>query len=341
MARRARMRATAPLALALLLALGVTTPARAGEESAGTRAAAFLVPLGSPALLAMGGSGVAGAGEFAGLQAASVNAAALARTGPLQAYFTHALLGESGDQDWAAAGGRWRGTATRWAVGATFRNEGVIHGRDAFDQPTGDVNASALALGVQLARPFGERFALGAGTRFVSQGIADSRGIGLAFEAGAQARFGALRLGLSGRDFGGGMVWDDRRWRMPASLTAGLGLVHERSGLSFGLDVVLPADYWRSVRAGAEWNFRDRLALRGGYRAELGADREEPLSGPAFGLGARAGLAWVDYAMVIAGDGTSTHRFALSLRGASPAAPPAATIAPAGPAFGPAAEPRR
>ncbi len=314
---------------ALWLVLGAVAPARAAEESAGTRAAAFLVPIGSPTLLATGGAGVSGAFSSAGLQAAGLNAASLARTGPLQAYFAHALLGEAGAQDWAAVGGRVGASDTRWAFAATFRDEGTIPGRDAHDQPIGDVSANSVALGLQLARPIGGRFALGAGTRVVSQGIGDSRGLGLAFDAGAQANLGALRLGIAGRDFGGGMRWEGQRWRMPASLALGAGVAHAASGLSLAVDFVMPADYWRSLRAGAEWNYRDRLALRGGWRAELGADREEPLSGPAFGLGARAALAWVDYAMVVYGDGSSTHRFALSLRG------------PARAPFGPQPETRR
>ncbi|MBI5168067.1 MAG: hypothetical protein HZA61_01125 [Candidatus Eisenbacteria bacterium] len=332
MRRRARMREAGPLAFALVLALGACLPhaAHAGEESAGTRAAAFLVQGGGPAVLGMGGAAIGG-GE--GLQASGWNVAALAHATSLQAYFSHAQFGESGAQDWAAAGGRLRGGRTRWALSATFRDEGTILGRDQYDRPTGDVSATALAAGLQLAQPVGEHFALGAGTRVVSEGIGDERGLGLAFDAGAQARFGLLRLGLSGRDFGGGMRWAGQRWRMPASLGAGVAVVHPGTGLTLALDLVAPANYYRSFRAGAEWSFRDRLALRGGYRTELGAGADEPLTGPAFGLGARAGLAWVDYALVISGDGESSHRFALSLRrpGTTAAAAAPATVAPYGP----------
>ncbi len=338
MRRRARMRAAGAWALALSLAICAgSRAAHAGEESAGTRAAAFLVQGGGPAVLGMGGAAIAG-GE--GLQAAGWNVAALSRTHALQAYFAHAQLGESGSQDWAAAGGLLRGGETRWALSATFRDEGTILGRDEHDQPTGDVNASALAVGLQLARPFGAHLAFGAGARVVSEGIGDERGLGLAFDAGAQARFGLLRVGLSGRDFGGGMRWAGQRWRMPASLGGGLALVHPGSGVTVALDAVAPANYHRSIRAGAEWEFRDRVALRGGYRAELGADPDEPLTGPAFGLGARAGMAWVDYALVIAGNGESSHRFALTLR--RPGAPSAApALAPAPAPMGPEAPPRR
>lgn len=339
MARRARMREAGPLALALLLAGIACVPgmARAGEESAGTRAAAYLVQGGGPAVLAMGGAAIGG-GE--GLQAASWNTAALSGTGPLQMYFAHALVGDGGTQGWASAGGRLRGGATRWALSATFRDEGVILGRDAHDQPTGEVSANALALGVQLARPFGERFALGAGTRVVSEALADERGFGLAFDAGAQARFGLLRVGVSGRDFGGGMRWVGERWRMPASFGAGLALVHAPSGVTLALDGVAPANYYRSIRAGAEWAIRERIALRGGYRTELGAQENEPLTGPTFGLGARAGLAWVDYAVVIAGNGETSHRFALSLR-RSGGAPAASVVAPVRAPFGPEPPPVR
>ena len=339
MARRARMRDAGALALAVTLA-GIacaTVPARAAEESAGTRAAAYLVQGGGPAVLAMGGAAIGG-GE--GLQAASWNVAALSRTSALQMYFAHAVVGDGGTQGWASAGGRVRGGETRWALTATFRDEGVILGRDAHDQPIGDVTANALAMGVQLARPLGERFSLGAGTRVVTETIADERGYGLAFDAGAQAHFGLLHFGLSGRDFGGGMRWVGQRWRMPASFGAGVALVHAPSGLTLALDGVAPANYYRSIRAGAEWAIRDRVALRGGYRAELGAERDEPLTGPAFGLGARAGLAWVDYALVISGNGETSHRFALSLRRHG-AASAASAATPASAPFGPEPPPGR
>ena len=332
MRARARMRAATMPAVLLALAFACA-PSRAAEESAGTRAAAFLSSGNGPAVLGMGGVAIGGG---TGLQAASWNVAALASGRSLEGAFAHTALSSQGTQDWAAVTGRLRGGATRWAVNAAFRDEGGIDGRDANNQPTGEVSANSIVLGLQLARPLGQRLALGAGARVVSEGIGDSRGNGLAFDAGAQGRFGMLGVGVSGTGFGGGMRWQGQRWRMPATLGAGLALAHERSGLTLAFDVVSPANYFHSVRAGAQWNWNDRLALRGGYRAELGADEGEPLTGPSFGLGARAGLAWVDYALVVAGDGVTSHRFALSLR-SFPRMPGA--VAPA--VIGPQPDPSR
>jgi len=120
------------------------------------------------------------------------------------------------------------------------------------------------------------------------------------------------------------MSWDGQRWRMPSQFATGLALEHPGSGLRIALDLTAPADYYRSVRAGAEWRWRDHLALRGGWRAELGAPPEDRLGGPAFGFGAGAGALWLDYGYVISADGAATHRVGLSLRGRPAAPAPAA-----------------
>ncbi|MEO7868874.1 MAG: hypothetical protein ABIU54_14640, partial [Candidatus Eisenbacteria bacterium] len=121
-------------------------------------------------------------------------------------------------------------------------------------------------------------------------------------------------LGIAGQNFGGGMIWDNARWRMPASMGAGVALDHAASGLRLALDVNAPSTYGRDVRAGAEWRFRDRLALRGGWRRVVGGESDERLNGPAFGLGLKAGSLWFDYAFQVAEAGASTHRVSLNLR---------------------------
>lgn len=159
------------------------------------------------------------------------------------------------------------------ALGAagTFRDEGTIPGRDANNLPTTDVSAHSVALGVQLARPFGERMLVGGAVRYVGESIGESHGNGLSFDAGAQFTSGPFGFGLAGRDFGGGMRWAGQQWRMPATFGAGVAFTHPRSGLRLALDLLAPASYFRSVRVGGEWQWHERLALRGGWRGELGA----------------------------------------------------------------------
>jgi hypothetical protein len=314
------MRAAMPWMLAAV-SFACACPARAGEESAGTRVAGFLSAGTGPAVLARGGATFALGGD---LQSAASNPAALAGIGAGRFSFSHAALEAGATQEWAAWGGRLRGGQTRIGLAGVIRDEGTVAGRDAFDQPTSDAQARSWALSLQLARPLSPWLVVGGAAHWIGERIGDSGGDGLAFDAGAQVHAGALSLALAGQNFGGGMNWGGRRWRMPASLGAGIAIEHAASGLRFVLDLVAPADYYRSARAGAEWRWRDRLALRGGYRRELGAPSDERLDGPAFGFGAGAGSVWFDYAYVLSANGEATHRIGLDLRRIGSVAAPVA-----------------
>lgn len=335
MRTRARMRGPAAV---LLVSLLVTAPlaareARANAESAGTRAASFLSDFASPSIQAMGGAAL---GLASDVQGASVNAAGIANLASGQLVFAHTSFADATSQEWAAFAGRVGRSRTRWGATGLFRNEGAIDGRDASGNPIGEVSAQSVALGVQLARPFGSHVLVGGAARYVGQSLGSVNGIGLAFDAGAQVRLGKLGIGVAGQNFGGGMRWEGQQWRMPASFGAGLAYTIPSSGLALALDWVAPADYHRSLRAGAEWRWRDRFALRGGWRHELASGPTDRLSGPTFGMGVGAGLGWVDYSFVSGADGTTTHRVAFSLRSGRAGGPPAVN---AKPAIGPQPDP--
>ena len=75
-----------------------------------------------------------------------------------------------------------------------------------------------------------------------------------------------------------------------------------------------PIAYYPDVRAGVEWRYRDRVAIRTGYRAELGGEGGDALTGPTFGLGAGVAGMWLDYGFVTSGvTGESQHRIGLTL----------------------------
>ena len=313
------------LALSLALPLAGAGVARAAAEAAGTRVASFLAIDPGAAVAARGGAGFA---IGADLQSAVLNPAALAGLGAGRFAVSHATLADDVSHDWAAFGGRLGASSFRYGVSGVLRNEGTIVGRDAANQPTTDSDARSWALSFQLARPVGSWLLVGGAARWVGERIGESGGDGLAFDAGAQARAGALSFGLSAQNFGGGMNWGGQRWRMPASLGAGVALEHAASGLRLVFDLAAPADYYRSARGGAEWRLRDRLALRAGYRRELGAPRDDRGHGPAFGFGAGVGSMWLDYGFVLSPGGESVHRVGLDLRRlARPEAPPAAEAA--------------
>lgn len=312
--------------LAFLAAAGACTfafaaAALASGDGAGTRVAGFLATGTGPAVVARGGATFALGGD---LQSAAINPAALAGVGEGRFAFSHATLEGGVAHNWAAYGGRLGAGTLRFGLSGVLRDEGTIDGRGAFNQPLPGADARSWALAFQLARPVGRRLVVGGAARWVGERIGDSGGDGLAFDAGVQAEAGPLRLGLAAQNFGGGMNWGGQRWRMPASLGGGVALEHAASGLRVVLDLAAPADYYRSARAGAEWRWRDRLALRAGYRRELGAPGDDRLNGPAFGIGAGAGSMWFDYGFVVAPNGEASHRVGLDLRrpgGASAAAP--------------------
>jgi hypothetical protein len=340
-AARPRLARTRPatlarmLALALLSALAGARFALADPEAAGTRVGAFLATDPGAAVAARGGAGFALGGD---LQSAALNPSALAGLGSGRFAVSHATLAEGVASDWAAYGGSLGAGSLRYGVSGLLRREGTIVGRDAANQPTSDSEARSWALAFQLARPLGPWLTVGGAARWVGERIGESGGDGLAFDAGAQARAGAISFGLAAQNFGGGMNWGGQRWRMPASLGAGVALDHAASGLRFVLDLAAPADYYSSARAGAEWRLRDRLALRAGYRRELGAPAEDRMNGPAFGFGAGVGSMWLDYGFVLSSGGESVHRVGLDLRRLARAEAPAVAEAP--PAA-PAPEPGR
>lgn len=328
--------------LAAVLLLASTSVAHAGGDGAGTTAANFLSVGQGASTISMGGASLAAPG---GLDAAAWNPAALGRLSSTQLTLAHASLASETSQEWASMGGRFGTGPMRWAASALYQSDGTFEGRDAFNQPTGTFRTSDMAVGFSLARPFGEGVTAGVGMKWVRESLGDLSGSGVGFDAGVQARSGPIGFGLAARNMGGSIRFDGSSFDMPAVFGAGVSWTDAASGVRLELDANMPSAYYNDVRAGAEWRWRDRVALRGGYRANLGAPEGEPLGGATFGLGLGANGFWFDYAF-LAGDadaqgrhrlGMTFHPSALAALGAhgtlgadatAPAAPPGATRAP-------------
>lgn len=308
---------TVLLLVALLGAVGVVTSiatrdAHAGGDGAGTTAANFLSVGQGASALSMGGASLAAP---AGLDAAAWNPAALARLGTTQFTLAHASLASETSQEWAAMGGRFGAGETRWGLSALYQSDGAFEGRDALNQPTGTFQVSDMALGLQVARPFGEGVTAGIGLKWVRESLGESSGSGLGFDAGVQARSGAFGFGLAARNVGGSVSFEGSSFDMPAVFGAGVSWSHANSGLRLALDANAPTAYYNDVRAGAEWRWKDRVALRSGYRANLGAEAGEPLGGASFGLGLGANGFWFDYAFLTGdADAQGRHRFGMTFQ---------------------------
>lgn len=340
--------------LTAVLMLAAAPLAHAGQENAGTTAANFLSVGQGASALSMAGASLA---SSAGLDAAAWNPAALAGLGASQFTLSHASLAAGTSQEYAAFGGRFGETRTRWSMSALYQSEGGFEGRDAFNQPTGSFQVSDMAVGLQVARPLGERVHAGLGLKWVREALGDASGSGIAFDAGVQARSGSFGFGFAARNVGGSVAFDGASYDMPGVVGAGVSYAHAASGLRLAVDANLPSAYYNDVRAGAEWRWRDRVALRSGYRANLGAPAGEGLSGATFGLGLGANGFWFDYAF-LAGEAEAQgrHRFGMTfqpsalaslggrgLMGADAASPPAtadrAPVAARSPEPAPTAKP--
>jgi LysM repeat protein len=303
------MHRTLVTCLALVLAAGT---ARAGIDNAGTTAGNFLSVGTGASVLAMGGASLATGDD---LHAAAWNPAALARLGTTQFALSHATLAQLSAQDLAAAGGRVGHGATRWGANVLYQSDGSFDGRDALGGPTGTFNVSSMAVGIQVARPLGDRVTAGMGARWLGDNLGDAKGTGLSLDFGLQARAGGFGIGAAARNVGGSMSYPSGRFDLPAVYGVGTSWNDESHGLRLAVDANFPSAYYNDVRFGGEWRWQDRVALRAGYRMELGATSGEPLGGPSFGLGAGANGIWMDYAFLAGNaDAQGQHRIGLTFR---------------------------
>lgn len=292
-----------------LLAPGAS---HAGIERAGTTAANFLSVGTGPAVLAMGGTAL---GRWGSLDLTTWNPGTLGWLESGSVVLSHANLDDQTAQEWVGLGGRLGTLPTRWALSGLYQGEGTIEGRDASNQPTGAITTSSVAVTGYLAQPFGPHVAVGFGAKGVREDLgAGVHGTGVAFDAGLSARFGMLGLGAAAQNAFGHIRYSGIAYPFPASYGAGVSFAHAASGLTAACDVNVPDAYYTNVRGGIEWQWKQRVALRAGYRAELGAEAGEPLAGPTFGMGAGAHGLWLDYGYLLAGNQNGQHRIAITFR---------------------------
>lgn len=293
-----------------LLALALRAPA--AHAQAGTSAGSFLSVGSGASVLAMGGATLASGNDLA---AATWNPASLARVDALQFALAHTPMPGGATQDWLSAGGRWSNHETRWAVQALLHQEGDLEARDASNQAAGSLAVSDLAFAARLAHPVGKGFSIGAGAEYVRESLAGVSGAGLAFEAGVRAEAGAFGAAVAARHVGGGMSYNGVRYDLPAVFAAGVSWQDEPRGLRLALDVESPSHYYKDVRVGGEWRLKERVALRAGYRRQLGEPGIESLSGASFGMGTGVGPMWMDYAFTPGGsEASGEHRLGLTFR---------------------------
>ncbi|MBI1797102.1 MAG: PorV/PorQ family protein [Candidatus Eisenbacteria bacterium] len=294
---------------ALVLSLATAGAANAGIENAGTTAANFLALGANARTLAMGGATL---GFGSDLGASSWNAAALGWVESPALVLSHAGLANSTLQEWAGFGGRMGASDMRWAVTGLYQGDGSFEGRDATGASTGTFSASDMAIGGMLARQFGENVTVGFGAKFVDEKLATATGWGVTFDGGLMMKQGPFGLGIAAQNLGGQMHYANAVYRFPSNVGAGVSWTDPNTGLRLAVDANFPSAYYRDVRAGVEWMWHDMLALRAGYRAEMGS-ANDALSGPTFGVGGGRNGMWMDYGYLLSGNGEGQHRLGLRM----------------------------
>lgn len=298
-------------AVGVVLLVACASPAESGVERAGTTAASFLSVGSGAAALGMSGATLA---LPRGLGSLSWNAGSLGYLDQGEFVLSHAVLASESSQEWAAFGGRLGFGEMRWAVSGLFQSEGSFEGRDASNQSTGSFEVSSMAFGATLARPIGRIGSLGVGAKWVRESLGPGfDGSGLAFDAGLLMRAGMFGFGVAGQNLGGSMTFGSSAYPLPSSYGAGFSIAHAPSGVALDLDWNAPSDYYANLRGGIEWTWRERLALRAGYRKQIGAPSDDALNGPSFGMGAGAHGMWLDYGFLVTPSGEGQHRMGLSV----------------------------
>ncbi len=283
--------------------------ARASESNAGTTAANFLSLGAGPRVLGMGGATLGFGGD---LGAASWNPAALGWMNQGTVMISHSSLDNSSLQEWAAVGGRLGDAGTRWSVSGLYQGDGSFEGRDASNNSTGSFSVTSFAAGAQVAQQLGGRFTLGFGLKTVMEQLGGVSGIGTTFDGGLQYHQGLFQAGAAFQNLGGHMSYSGTVYPFPTNYGLGVAVTHPATGLSLAVDANFPYAYANDVRAGAEWRWKDVLAVRAGYRHEMSDKADDPLSGPTFGIGAGANGFWLDYGYLVSGNQDGQHRLALT-----------------------------
>ncbi len=217
------------------------------------------------------------------------------------------------------------------------------------EQPEGtgeEFNAQSLALQLSYARALTDRFSIGATTKYVREQIWHSTASAFAFDVGLlyTTPFQPLRIGAAISNFGPKMQMDGRDIIFSTDPTPGqegnVEIVNAEYKLdefslplSFRLGVALdafhtddhrvvlltdaahPIDNSEFVNVGAEYRFRELIALRGGYRNLGDPEAEQHLT---FGGGLSARLSrslrvQFDYAYAEFGRLGETHWYTVNL----------------------------
>lgn len=205
-----------------------------------------------------------------------------------------------------------------------------------------------MAIGATYARKFTDRFAIGAGIKYIRTDAADYYSQTVGFDVGTMYRSGwrNFRIGMAVTNFGPDMSFNGRydnryissiwqvgvpeefgNYPLPIALQVGIAdevYNAEKMRLTAALDYSHPNDLAERIHAGLEWAYDEMFFLRGGFFMDMDkSEVEDPLIAGddaldrfmefRFGAGFKISNVAVDYAWQDVEALGSVHRFALRL----------------------------
>jgi hypothetical protein len=277
-----------------MLVLALATPTWAASSKLGAAGAQFLkIGVGSK-YQGMADAGVATAGDA---YAAYWNPAGLVEVENWSLAFTNVNWLLDIDLNYFAAARNFEDVGV-FAVSATVLTTGEqeITTVDQQDGTGQFYSASSYAIGLTFARQLTHRFAFGASAKFIGEelGDVDSRGLALDFGTLLYTGFQSLRVGMSITNMGSDLKFtgsglkvnyvDDQDqvgsapvdaelsatpYNLPMTLRLGAAYdweFGEQSMITLATELIDPNDGNQKAVLGAEFGFRERFFLRGGYK---------------------------------------------------------------------------
>lgn len=305
---------------AILTGLLAALPAAVYASGAGTTAAPFLKVAMSPRAVSMAGTYSAMADDSGSV---FVNPAGLAQFEATEAavdFATYLQDAKMGNLSYAGTIGE-----RRFGLGVTFLTIDGIERRGLTDSvgsvpELGTFDASDMAVTFSFARKdispdLMPRLDGGLSLKVIRSGIDDETATAFAIDAGAIYRAEEnLKFALVVQHLGTEMKFVDDGDPLPLSIRAGVVYMpSEKLTLAAEINEYLRDEkFYPSV--GAEYWFREALALRGGYKfgydtSNLGAE-----VGFSLGFGIKVNGLGVDYAFLPFGDLGNVHRFGMWMR---------------------------
>lgn len=289
------------IGLALLLACAASSALAGSQERKGTGGAVELrLPVGARGT-ALGSSAVA---DAAGVEGMFWNPAGLAGVDRTEALFTHTNYIADMNLEWAAVGVNLKGFGCLGFQAKVLSIGDIIVTTEDAPEGTGEVfSPTFTVLGMTYARQFTDRVRFGTTVSYVSERILNSNARGVAVDLGVQYLTGwhGLQFGVAMKNFGPSMQFsgEDFETTLPPPgadpnardrvYSSGSAQFELPSYFSLGAsyDVYQGAEQRLAVlgafqnnnflgdylAGGAEWTYRDLLALRGSL---FGAFRGRP-----------------------------------------------------------------